>query len=224
MEERDGRPAPSLIGKTAGACAQVSAETGAMTSTTNPIHPAAVAIDSEERGFFQPFTDLRSDAQKARDGEGFATPLRTSDGGESVGSRVLREALHASIRMDPPTRDLMQTSEAAWPFPEAPGTHAHSITDPGHTHPIYVGSLDEPGHFHDVTPASLSGLVGDRFPEAANDHHCAGRLSPECMTEAEFVESMERQRAHWNGLIDAMLDTAAPGWREERARQQAEAA
>lgn len=156
----------------------MSPQTAGMTSTTNPIHPASVAIDPEERGAFQPFTDLRTAAQKARDGEGFAVTLRTSDGGESAASIALRAALHESIRM---------------------GSHSHSIADAGHTHDLYA-----------------------RHGEASNDHDCAGRMSPPCMSEADFIASMERQRAHWNATIDAMLDATVPGWRDERARQPSE--
>lgn len=67
--------------------------------------------------------------------------------------------------------------------------------------------------------------AGDRFPEASNDAHaCAGTLSPACMSEGEFVAEMERLRAGWSAMIDAMLDATAPGWREERDRQAAAAA
>lgn len=101
--------------------------------------------------------------------------LRTTDGGESIGSTNLRAAMRESIRMDPP-----------------------------------------------VLPLDPTGNVGNRFGDAANDPHaCAGTLSPACMSEAEFVVEIERQRSVWNEAIDALLDATAPGWREERARQQA---
>lgn len=50
--------------------------------------------------------------------------------------------------------------------------------------------------------------IGARFGgEAANEpaHHCAGILSPDCMTEEQFEAALAAMSRNWNAAVDAFL-------------------
>lgn len=105
------------------------------------------------------------------------SPLRTTDGAESIGSTTLRAALAESMRMDPPP------------------VHAPSVADPSHTHAgLPLAVLEDVGQrFGDAASS-------DRCASLA-----PGVLLPECMTDQQFEEALAAMSRKWCAAVDAFL-------------------